>query len=188
MEGQKRLVASEYADARYLYAAYKVFLRMNGHKGRWKLTKNGWRRYRQAVGLLNKAITDFEGTIPEADRRKLKRDLYSSEIYLHTCGPSHITVDDNDLIFITRNEMKDIISYAIEDCMLCDKSEKEVCRCKKRKAIDKAFTHEIPQIIDGECVWKSGAIRAVNERDLMYNMTWEDAERQNEIIREAEKE
>lgn len=184
---QRRLVNSEYIDLRYFYAAMHVFDRMQRHRERFRLNPGSWRMYRCALGLIHKASELLLQTVPDEDRARLRANLNNDDIYLHTTRVSAITVDDNDMIFMTRNQMKDVIGYALEGCALCDKQGKDIVKCKRRKAIHGLFTHELP-IFNGEgCLWNDFNIGGEDGRQLMIDMTWADAEKQKQRAEEAEK-
>lgn len=173
-----RLVASEYYAARYLYAAARVLEKTDDLERRLKLTQNGWGELQNARNMLDSVKTVFESTVPERDKQKLFRDLENSNIFLHTVGPSEMTIDDKDMIYLTRDEVKELMEYLTSggSCDLCEKTGKDIIRCRKRKAIEAFFVHEIPKTLDGECLWNTYGLMTDDAKENMLNMTWEEAE------------
>lgn len=184
---QKRLVSSEYIDLRYLYAAMHVFERMGKHRERFKLNPGSWQSYRSAMGLIEKAAAMLIETVPVEDRARLRADLNNSDIYLHTTRVSAISVDDSDMFFLTRNQMEDVIGYALEGCELCDKRGRDIVKCKRRKAMHGLFTHELPIFNGDACLWCDYNPEGEDGRQLMIDMTWADAEKQRKRAEEAER-
>lgn len=175
-----RLLATEYQDMRYLFAALHVMQRMAVHRARFRLAAGSWQKYRAAVAMMDQAAQALLSTVPDADRARLRADLNNSDIYMHTTRVSGIKVDDSDMIFVTRNQMKDVIGYAMEGCALCDKRGEDVVRCKKRKAIHGLFTHALPVFNGTACLWCDYNIGGGDGRELMMAMTRQDVEREKE--------
>lgn len=184
---QRRLVNSEYIDFRFLYAAMHVFERMGTHRERFALTKDGWRLYRSALGMIHRAADELIETVPDGDRKRLRADLNNSDIYMHTTRVTEIKVDDSDMIFMTRNQMKDVVGYALQGCELCDKEGRDVAKCKKRKAIHGLFTHELPVYNGDHCLWNDFNVEGEDGRMLMKQMTWAEADRQKEMAEDGGK-
>ena len=185
MSEERRLVSSEYIDMRYFFAALHVFRRMGRHKERLQLTPGAWKMYRAGLGMIDKAGQMMLKSVPEEDRARLRADLNNSDIYMHTTRVAEIKVDDSDMIFLTRNQMKDVIGYAMGDCQLCDKQGKEVVKCKKRKVLHGLFPHALP-IFNGEnCLWNDYNVGGGDGRELMIKMGWEDVDRDRELENEA---
>ena len=173
---EKRLVAREYEAARFLFAVSRVIgAKMPDLKRRFEeMTRCAWNEIEQVAHLLEDVKTQFRRTIPESDWKKLKHDLTNTDIYMHTVGPSKFSVDDKDMVYITRDEVRALMEYIVQDCGFCDKDAKAIEKCKKRRAIAALFTHEIPGLVDGECIWNEYGIKTGDARKIMLEMQWED--------------
>lgn len=184
--GAHRLVASEYMDTRLMYGSFRALERMAKQKDRWKLTRNGWRYYRCALVMLRKAMDEYERTLPKEGWEQLKADLGNSDVFVHHTRFTKIQVDDNDMIFFTRNTMSKLLGYVLEGCSLCDKNEKEIVKCKKRKVISGLLTFQLP-VFNGEgCFWSEYNLEGDDGVELVHRMGLKGLEEDRKRAEEAE--
>lgn len=174
---QHRVVRSEYEALRGLYCAAAMLEAMiPAMERRMKLVPGAWQKLKSAEGMLVKALKSIEETVPDADRRKLKHDLDNTEMYMRTKGAAAYSVDDEDFVYMTRNEMKAVMRFVCEPCNLCDKTGKDVTRCKRRKAINALLNFAVPEKNGEECLWVGYSTEARESLDYAVNATWEDVE------------
>lgn len=182
---QRRLVATEYVDARYMYAAANAFQKMERHEARWRMSENGWKFYKTAVSFMLKALDEFAKTIPDQGKRQLKADLENSRLKVHTATISGIQVDDIDMVFHTRGQLAKLMKYATADCELCDKTGKDVVKCKKRQLLESLVDFEVPVFHGESCCWNDYDIDSENGADLSLGATWESIDADREKVKEV---